>query len=89
MSYSTNHIRRILDSITAKNLTKIFSTVHYGSWLAEWKGVICIRELSLDRCQLIHLHLKRITLCTNYETNLANAGKIKWYDDTMNGTSLQ
>jgi hypothetical protein len=63
--YGTNHIRRVLNAIATKYLPKIFGTVDYGIWLAERKGIICIRELSLDRCQLIHLHWKRITLWAN------------------------
>jgi hypothetical protein len=60
----TNHIRGVLNAITAQNFSKILCAVNYRVRLAERKRVIGVGKLCLCGCQLVHLHQKWIFLQT-------------------------
>jgi len=44
----TNRIWRVLNAVTAKNFTKVFSTVNYCIGLAERERIVGVGQLGLD-----------------------------------------
>lgn len=58
----SNHIGRILNTITTKNFSKIFCTVNNGIWLTVGKRIVRIWKLRFCRSQLVDLHTQQIFL---------------------------
>ena len=44
----THRIWRVLNAVTTKNFTKVFSTVNYCIRLAEWERIVGVGQLGLD-----------------------------------------
>lgn len=55
-------IRGVLNTITAKNFSKIFCTVYYGLGPTEWESVVGVRKLCFGGSQFVHFHIQRVSL---------------------------
>lgn len=55
-------IRGVLNTITAKNFSKIFCTVYYGLRPAEWESVVGVRKLCSGGRQFVYFHIQRVPL---------------------------